>query len=57
MHGFVDLEKMIGLDGISLINVVANPTEAVLTGRKELRTKITHNDGAPRCAGMPNVRR
>jgi hypothetical protein len=37
---------MIGLDGIALINVVSNPKEAALTGRKELRTRITHNDGA-----------
>jgi hypothetical protein len=48
---------MIGLDGIVLINVVANPTEAVLTGRKKFRTKITHNDGASRRAGMWDVRR
>ncbi|CAL1713879.1 unnamed protein product [Somion occarium] len=44
-NGFVDFEKMIGLDGIALINVVSNPHEAPLTGRKELQTRITHNDG------------
>ncbi|KAJ7132166.1 vacuolar protein sorting/targeting protein 10 [Mycena epipterygia] len=44
-RGFVDFEKMIGLDGIALINVVSNPHEAVLTGRKALQTRITHNDG------------
>ncbi|KAJ7626363.1 vacuolar protein sorting/targeting protein 10 [Mycena polygramma] len=44
-RGFVDFEKMIGLDGIALINVVANPQEAALTGRKALQTRITHNDG------------
>ncbi|KAJ7493393.1 vacuolar protein sorting/targeting protein 10 [Mycena galericulata] len=44
-RGFVDFEKMIGLDGIALINVVVNPDEAVLTGHKELQTRITHNDG------------
>ena len=43
--GFVDFEKMIGLDGIALINVVSNPHEAPLTGRKLLQTRITHNDG------------
>ncbi|KAI0071571.1 Oligoxyloglucan reducing end-specific cellobiohydrolase [Panus rudis PR-1116 ss-1] len=43
--GFVDFEKMIGLDGIALINVVGNVHEAPLTGRKELQTRITHNDG------------
>ncbi|KAJ7460667.1 vacuolar protein sorting/targeting protein 10 [Mycena latifolia] len=44
-RGFVDFEKMIGLDGIALINVVGNPHEAALTGRKALQTRITHNDG------------
>ncbi|KAJ6624911.1 Oligoxyloglucan reducing end-specific cellobiohydrolase [Mycena sp. CBHHK59/15] len=44
-RGFVDFEKMIGLDGIALINVVANPQEAALTGRKALQSRITHNDG------------
>ena len=43
--GFVDFEKMIGLDGIAVINVVSNPLEASLSGRKELQTMITHNDG------------
>ena len=36
---------MIGLDGIALINIVSNPTEAPLTKRKLLQTRITHNDG------------
>lgn len=44
-YGFVDFEKMIGLDGIALVNVVANPDEALLTGHKALQTRITHNDG------------
>ncbi|KAG2143753.1 uncharacterized protein EDB93DRAFT_1321681 [Suillus bovinus] len=43
--GYVDFEKFVGLDGIALINVVANPAEAALTGRKALQTRITHNDG------------
>ncbi|KAH9832479.1 Oligoxyloglucan reducing end-specific cellobiohydrolase [Rhodofomes roseus] len=43
--GYVDFEKMIGLDGIALVNVVSNTLEATLTGRKELETRITHNDG------------
>ncbi|RPD60705.1 Oligoxyloglucan reducing end-specific cellobiohydrolase [Lentinus tigrinus ALCF2SS1-6] len=43
--GYVDFEKMIGLDGIALINIVGNPQEAPLTGRKLLKTRITHNDG------------
>ena len=44
-RGYVDFEKMIGLDGIALINVVGNPEEAVVTGVKALQSRITHNDG------------
>lgn len=44
-RGFVDFEKMIGLDGIALINIVSNPTEATISGRKALQSRITHNDG------------
>ncbi|KAJ7145743.1 signal sequence binding protein [Mycena epipterygia] len=44
-RGYVDFEKVVGLDGIVLINVVSNPDEAVLTGRKVLQSRITHNDG------------
>ena len=43
--GYVDFEKMVGLDGIALINIVGNPHEAPLTGRKLIQTRITHNDG------------
>jgi photosystem II stability/assembly factor-like uncharacterized protein len=43
--GFVDFEKLAGLDGIAMVNIVANPAEAALTGRKALQTRITHNDG------------
>ncbi|OSD04902.1 Oligoxyloglucan reducing end-specific cellobiohydrolase [Trametes coccinea BRFM310] len=43
--GFVDFEKMINLDGIALVNIVGNPHEAPLTGRKLLQTRISHNDG------------
>ena len=45
-NGFVDFEKMINLDGIALVNVVANPDEAILTRSKTLQSRITHNDGA-----------
>ena len=41
----MDFEKMIGLDGIAVVNVVANSETARITGRKELQTRITHNDG------------
>lgn len=43
--GFADFEKMVGLEGIALMNVVSNPEEAALSGYKKLQTRITHNDG------------
>lgn len=43
--GYVDFEKMLGLDGIALMNVISNPDTASVTGTKELQTRITHNDG------------
>ena len=43
--GFVDFEKMLGLDGIALINIVSNADEAAQSGQKKLQTRITHNDG------------
>ncbi|KAF8314674.1 Oligoxyloglucan reducing end-specific cellobiohydrolase [Clavulina sp. PMI_390] len=43
--GYVDFEKMIGLDGIALVNVVANPSEAGVSLKKKVQTRITHNDG------------
>ncbi|KAF8075280.1 vacuolar protein sorting/targeting protein 10 [Lyophyllum atratum] len=45
-RGYVDFEKMIGLDGIALINVVANPAEAKVSKSKKLQSRITHNDGS-----------
>ncbi|KAF8649292.1 hypothetical protein AX16_005896 [Volvariella volvacea WC 439] len=44
-RGYVDFEKLIGLDGIALINIVGNPDEATVSGKKKLQTRITHNDG------------
>ncbi|CAH7670748.1 hypothetical protein PPACK8108_LOCUS5483 [Phakopsora pachyrhizi] len=43
--GYVDFEKMMGLDGIAVMNIVSNPEEAVVTRKKKLVTRITHNDG------------
>lgn len=43
--GYVDFEKVIGLDGIAMINVVADLDEARISGRKRLQSRITHNDG------------
>ncbi|KAE9396840.1 Oligoxyloglucan reducing end-specific cellobiohydrolase [Gymnopus androsaceus JB14] len=39
-RGYVDFEKMIGLDGIALINI------RTLSGRKTIASRITHNDGS-----------
>jgi photosystem II stability/assembly factor-like uncharacterized protein len=41
---FVDFEKMLGLEGVVLVNVVTNRDD--LSGDKQLQTKISHNDGA-----------
>lgn len=43
--GYVDFEKMVGLEGVAVMNVVSNPDEAALSGHKKLQTRITHNDG------------
>jgi hypothetical protein len=43
--GYVDFEKMLGLDGIALMNVVSNSEEAAISGNKKLQSRITHNDG------------
>jgi hypothetical protein len=45
-RGYTDFEKMIGLDGIAVVNVVVNTDDANISGKKELQTRITHNDGA-----------
>jgi hypothetical protein len=44
-RGFVDFEKMIGLDGIALVNIVSNPAQGKVSGEKDLQSRITHNDG------------
>lgn len=44
--GYVDFEKMLGLEGVALVNVVANTEEAEKGSGKKLKTMITHNDGA-----------
>lgn len=41
---YVDFEKMQGLEGVAMVNIVANQEEK--KGPKKLQTKITHNDGA-----------
>ncbi|KAF9236579.1 hypothetical protein BU15DRAFT_49827 [Melanogaster broomeanus] len=43
--GFIDFEKLVGLDGTVMVNVVANLAEATLSRSKVLQMQITHNDG------------
>ncbi|KAK3372536.1 hypothetical protein B0H63DRAFT_513925 [Podospora didyma] len=40
-----DFEKMLGLEGVAMINVVANPDDKASVPKK-LQSKMTHNDGA-----------
>jgi len=44
--GYVDFEKMQGLEGVALVNVVDNLKDAERGQAKKLKTMITHNDGA-----------
>lgn len=44
--GYVDFEKMQGLEGVAIINRVANKDEVDDGSSKKLKTYITHNDGA-----------
>ncbi|KAF2707916.1 vacuolar protein sorting/targeting protein 10 [Pleomassaria siparia CBS 279.74] len=44
--GYVDFEKMQGIEGVALVNVVANPDKVDGGAKKLKRTLITHNDGA-----------
>ena len=45
-EGYVDFEKMQGLEGVALVNVVDNAEAARAGEKKKLKSKITHNDGA-----------
>jgi hypothetical protein len=45
-YGYVDFEKMAGLEGVALANVVGNVKDVQDKGAsKKLRSMITHNDG------------
>ena len=44
--GYVDFEKMQSLEGVAIVNVVANLKNTEGAQQKKLRTMITHNDGA-----------
>ncbi|KIW22974.1 uncharacterized protein PV07_11214 [Cladophialophora immunda] len=45
-EGYVDFEKMQGLEGVAMVNVVSNLDETNNGERKKLKSMITHNDGA-----------
>ncbi|VEU19482.1 DEKNAAC100201 [Brettanomyces naardenensis] len=45
-NGYVDFEQLSGLEGVMVVNIVANPDNALKGSRKKLRTVITHSDGA-----------
>jgi hypothetical protein len=44
--GYVDFEKMQGLEGVAVVNIVSNVKEVDGGAHKKLKTMITHNDGA-----------
>ena len=43
--GYVDFEKMLGLEGVAMVNVVNNIKGADDGQNKKLKSMITHNDG------------
>lgn len=43
-NGFVDYEKMQGIEGVAMVNIVSN-VDSINSGKK-LKTMITHNDGS-----------
>lgn len=45
-EGYVDFEKMQGIEGVALANILANPKEVDGGATKKKQTRITHNDGA-----------
>jgi hypothetical protein len=45
-EGYVDFEKMQGLEGVAVANVVTNVDEVNTGAKKKKQTRITHNDGA-----------
>jgi hypothetical protein len=46
VFGFVDYERVEGLEGIAIINTVKNFDEAKAGALKQLRSRITFNDGS-----------
>ncbi|KIW01039.1 uncharacterized protein PV09_07554 [Verruconis gallopava] len=46
LYGYVDFEKMQGIEGVAIVNQVANADAVDHGAPKQLKTLITHNDGA-----------
>jgi hypothetical protein len=46
LAGYVDFEKMQGLEGVALANVVVNVKDVNNGAKKKKQTRITHNDGS-----------
>lgn len=44
--GFVDFEKMQGIEGVAMVNIVDNVKDVEAGKDKKLKSMITHNDGA-----------
>jgi photosystem II stability/assembly factor-like uncharacterized protein len=44
--GYVDFEKMQGIEGVAIVNRVSNMKEVNSGSSKKLKTYITHNDGS-----------
>ncbi|KAJ4296183.1 vacuolar protein sorting/targeting protein PEP1 [Kalmusia sp. IMI 367209] len=44
--GYVDFEKMQGIEGVALANIVANVDDVGQGLKKKKQSRITHNDGA-----------
>lgn len=44
--GYVDFEKLMGLEGVAVANIVSNIDDVTQGSAKKLKTMITHNDGA-----------
>lgn len=43
--GIVDYEKLVGIEGVAFINTVENPEGAEAGDEKQLKSRITYDDG------------
>lgn len=44
-HGYVDYERLKGLEGVSISNIIINPDDILRGASKRIKTVITYNDG------------